>query len=192
MQEGLQDSPSHSQQLDHAARLAFARLVLTTRLSPQEQEKKDNKIQHQRLQRKDLLEFCGLCLAAVQLPMIQQYLAHGSIGSEDHGMLLALGKEEAPQSTTFVFPHERLERIQQHFWKALDYDVQVVKSELQRLFSSTHDETNRNEFIDDPVVQRTFSQLVMAMEAAIVTATHQAQEHAMRTVSTLTSYKTSM
>lgn len=188
VQEALRNSPQHCQHLDHAARLAFARLVLTTVVLPlNENGNTNNNRNHQnssnhkqRLQRADLLEFCGLCMAAVQLPIVQHYLAHGNPG---HTMLFAQDDNHAT-TRTFVFPQERLERMQQHFWKVLSYDVQVVKSELHRLFFQSHD--HANEFTNDSVVQTTFVQLVNAMNAAIVTATHQAQEQAMRTTTTTT------
>lgn len=187
VQEALRNAPLHSQQLDHAARLAFARLVLTTRFCMPREEHEEEETDgacKQRLQRADLLEFCGLCLAAVQLPMVQQYLAYGKC-SDEHNMLLSvLGEEESrtvtAKSTVFIFPHERLERIQVHFWRALDYNTQVAKSELQRLFFQVNNTSAMNEFTNDPTVQTTFGQLVTAMEAAIVAATHQAQEYALR------------
>jgi hypothetical protein len=176
VQEALRNSKSHSHLLDHAARFAFARLVVTV-TTAQATVPSTNHPKH-RIQRAHFLEFCGLCLAAVQLPIVQQYLAHG----HKEGMPFAQ-EVEATTKDEFTFPHERLEHMQQHFWNLLGYDVSTVKAELQRLFFHTTHQQEKNEFTDDDVVQSTFAQLVTSMNAAIKTATHQAQQQAFQSTS---------
>jgi hypothetical protein len=184
VQEALRNSKPHSQLLDHAARLAFARLVLTTTTA----RSTIPLISHpkHRIQRADFLEFCGLCRAAVQLFIVQQYLAHG------HKESLPFARHiEATTANEFVFPQERLEHMQQHFWNLLGYNVATVKAELQRLFfHNNHQQQKNNEFTDDHVVQSNFSQLVTAMKAAILTATHQAQQQAFQSTSLSTHHET--
>ncbi|GAX26564.1 hypothetical protein FisN_21Lh032 [Fistulifera solaris] len=183
VQEALRYSKSHSHLLDHAARLAFARLVVTTTTA----QSTILSTHHQKhcIQRADFLEFCGLCLAAVQLPIVQQYLAHGREGSMPFAQQIG-----ATTKHELTFPHERLEYMQQHFWNLLGYDVSTVKAELQRLFFRKNQQLEKNEFTDDDIVQSTFAQLVTSMNATITTATHQAQQQAFQSTSLPTPHST--
>lgn len=114
-------------QMNDAARLAFCRLVLRDEYmwdasaSQQTLERKLNRGETN-MTRADLVEYAGLCNGVVRLANVQKHLKDGSRLFDD------------VEQTSPMFPSNRLERIQQVLLRAVGYDIEFGKKEIERFY----------------------------------------------------------
>ena len=149
-----------------AARTAFSRLVLHQECVWENRLDQRNLISTGRIERKALVEFCGLCTNVVQLPIVLKYLADNTKMFDD------VDDSDSPatkDSELAVFPQKRLERIQQMMMRAVGYDSDFATAEVKRIFFTTA--TEGNEFDGDSQVHNLFANLGNMMQAAIMNAT---------------------
>mmetsp|Transcript_20211 Transcript_20211/g.29992 ORF Transcript_20211/g.29992 Transcript_20211/m.29992 type:complete len:370 (+) Transcript_20211:19-1128(+) len=147
-----------SEKMTLSARLAFARLVL-------QQELIDPKYnitpsESNELCRSDILEFCGLCKAVVQLPDVVEFMVNGrSLYGEE---VTCLGKE-------LRFPQDRLELVQSLYLQALGHDSNGGTKELQRIMFSP-------KYYEDKELHEVFGDTVGNMRVALTNAGIAAQQ----------------
>jgi hypothetical protein len=190
MQHALKDLPSKKEQqeldptvqkamdeMDDGARLSFTRLVLLSECLKEHADVIDQSLSLLKtsgsMQRSDILEFCGLCNAAIRLSNVQKHLQSGAPLFEDNNTL----QEEG--SSKIFFPQKRLEMIQRMFLKATGYDPDHGTAEIQRIFFSAHNGSSGNtdntaEFSVDPELMEVFTNMASAMNVALTNATIQA------------------
>ena len=106
-------------EMNAAARLAFCRLVLLSEYMHDLSGSKRNLLSSGDgcLKHDDVLEFCGLCCAAIKLPSVHLHLQNGSPLFEH---LVPLLKTDAK---TDMLPQKRLEGIQRMFLRASVFEV---------------------------------------------------------------------
>lgn len=158
------------ERMNDAARLAFCRLVLYSE-SLHDSAEFSNSIPRSRdlissgvsMKHSDLLEFCGMCQTAVRLDIVIQHLRKGVPLFEN---LVVAAEAAVSESRTLMFPHERLERIQRMFLRALGYDPDYGTREIKRMFYNGTDESEYDEQL-----HATFSSMAQQMDAVLVEAT---------------------
>lgn len=139
-----------------AARTALARVVLQQAL-----QQHKNTARAGALTKSSVLEFCGLCQAAVLLEDVTEFLV-----SSDQPLELY---QHAIVDKKLPFPHERLEYIQHRYFEALGYDADVAANELKDMVTAS-DESQ--EFLQ--VFQQTVAQLrVVITNATLAVQTKQ-------------------
>lgn len=131
-------------EMNAAARLAFSRLVLLSECMHDESDSKRNLLYSgDGMKHDDVLEFCGLCCAAVKLPIVHLHLQNGTPLFEH------LVPQLKTDAKTNILPQKRLEGIQRMFLRALGYDPDYGTREIKRLFydkDSNCDEHLRSNF----------------------------------------------
>lgn len=144
--------------MNEAARLAFCRLVLHDECQWDADDDNNNKSLRNLnngdtpMSRADLVEYAGLVNGVVRLPNVQQHLRDASPLFED-----------APQRTAAsIFCQKRLERIQQLLLRAVGYEIEFGKTEIERYYHG-------NETLDAELVQ-ILNQLSSNMTVAIMNA----------------------
>ncbi|KAL7561188.1 hypothetical protein ACA910_004115 [Epithemia clementina (nom. ined.)] len=131
--------------MNEAARLTFARLVLFSGLASSNvdcppptsssDDSQTNDLQNSgQLQRKDILEFCGLCQSALRLPTVIKHLQTGAPMFRDQVQL------KQTMDTSSWLPHERMRRIQSILFQCLGYEPGFAHAKLKRLVLLSHDE----------------------------------------------------
>ncbi|KAI2490700.1 hypothetical protein MHU86_23861 [Fragilaria crotonensis] len=118
-----------------AARQASARLVLQQALKNQQQQSvRSTKFSSPPLTRTAVLDFCGLCQAAVQLDAVQEFLScrfsSPIVRGNNHPTLRLYDTDVVGK---FAFPHERMQYIQKLFFTALGYHADTANQQLQGL-----------------------------------------------------------
>jgi len=115
--------------MNEAARLAFCRLVLhdecrwdSTKTPPRNLNAGESP-----MTREDLVEFAGLCNGVVRLSNVQKHLRDGSRLFDDI---------HAPAP---IFVQKRLERIQQLLLRAVGFETDFGKTEIERYFLGNAD-----------------------------------------------------
>jgi hypothetical protein len=147
--------------LNAAARLAFCRLVLSSEsLHDESRSKRDLMISSGSsarcsMNRADVLEFCGLCCAAVKMPAVQRHLRMGTPLFE-HRV-----SQSKTDTKTNILPQKRLECIQRMFLRALGYDPDHGTREIKRLF---YDDACSC----DEELRSTFATMAQQMEAFLM------------------------
>jgi hypothetical protein len=141
--------------MNDAARLAFCRLVLReecrweTTKAPRTLNRGDSP-----MTRSDLIEYAGLCNGVVRLPNVQKHLSDGS----------KLFSDLPSETPAPIFPQKRLEHIQQQLLRAIGFDIDFGKKEIQRYFFPPTDESI------DPELVHILNQLSSNMTVAITNA----------------------
>jgi hypothetical protein len=99
-------------EMNDAARLSFCRLVLFSECLQGGQRGLQAQMQLQAsraIQKSDIMEFCGICIAAVRLSNVRKHL--------ERGMPLFEGMKHIPANRA-VAPQQRLEQIQRIFFSS--------------------------------------------------------------------------
>jgi hypothetical protein len=145
------------EQLHHAARSALCRSVLYSELLSSS-ERSNLLRTFGSITDADVLEFCGLCSAAIRIPAVRQYMQEGT-------------PLFVSQRTTksLAFPQERLAYLQRLFLQALGYDPDFGTKEIQRLFytTSTISTFTGQSFAPSPKLQAAFRSMEHEMEQAL-------------------------
>jgi hypothetical protein len=140
------------EQLHHAARSALCRCVLYQELvvvSSCARPYRPRTFRESTMNEDDVLEFCGLCAAAIRIPAVREYWQEGT-------PLFAA----AP---TWSSPQERLAHLQRLFLQALGYDPDHGMKEIQRLF---HSSTSSSSSLASPEVQAAVRSMEHKVERA--------------------------
>jgi hypothetical protein len=179
VQEQLQNLESHVdfstrlegplQNMTKAARQALARLVLQQELNHQQQQQQQQehpfstKLSSPPLTRTAIMDFCGLCQAAVQLEPVQEFLSsrYGPVRDDRHTLRLydtdVIGK--------FILPQERMQYIQKLYFQALGYHADAANQQLQGLIEG------------DSELEQVFTDTIHQLRQALAVATmHMQQE----------------
>lgn len=146
--------------MNGAARKAFARLVLHQECIWENNDNGRSLIRTGKIEKKALMEFCGLCNAMVMLEIVLKHLRDGSPMFKD---------TEEPERSEEIFPQKRLERLQRMMMRAVGYDPAFGTTELQRIFMTSA--SDGNEFDGDMQVHQMFANLGTMMNSAITNAT---------------------
>lgn len=161
--------------MNDAARCALCCLVLYCEqsvMSPdfprQPKRELEDSVANEGLDRTRLLEYFGLCQAALKLGIVKTFMAKG--GSLFNGLPTAAPSSDNSQ---LLFPQTRLEYIQQLLAKSMGWDPAFLTKELQRIFVE-RDGSIR--LVQDKEVTRVFQDLVQEMQVAIRTASLQMQQ----------------
>lgn len=161
-----------SSALNDAARGALARLVLCSELSREKESSSSLAADYYaslttsgELPRTAILEFCGLCTAAVRLPQVQEHLQRGTplFGSSS----------STSNNSSGSTPQERLEAIQRHYLCALGYDPKFGTDEIKRIFFSSSKGY-------DCEVGQVFGELLQTMNTVVRNASLFAQQEALQ------------
>lgn len=165
--------------MNEAARLVLCKLVLywewsiarTTTIEEKSATQRylQDSPTEQGLDRTRLLEYFGLCQAALKLHTVKKYMIDGGHLFED----LPSQKSTKDNDTQLMFPHTRLEHVQQLLAKSVGWDPVFLTKELQRVFVE-RDETLA--LVHDAEVNTVFQELVQHMQIAIQTASLQMQQ----------------
>jgi hypothetical protein len=166
--------------MNDAARLAFCRLVLCAEvlwdIVPASESQSSSSSSRRDATRhrvlistgtmpsSDVLEFCGLCCAAVRLPTVLQHLQ--SATPLFPNFQLADDRISVMPTTRFQLPQQRLERIQRLFLRALGYHPDYGTKEIKRMFYSTSFPT-KNEIDLDGEVHAIFRSMEQQMEKVL-------------------------
>lgn len=153
------------EQLHQAARSALCRCVLHSELLSSGEGPKQLRTSG-RITEADVLEFCGLCSAAIRIPVVRQYLQEGT-------PLFA----SQPLSKPFVFPQERLAHLQRLILRALGYDPDFGTREIQRLFFPPPTFTGQSASSVSPELQAAFRSMEQEMEQALREITAAISQH---------------
>ena len=162
-----------SQELNEAARLAYARLLLYAACRKQAQQSLRDQMALQAsgsIQRKDLMDLLALCQTAVRLPLVQEHIAKGSPLFPD---LEPTTAQKDPVAADTFPPQKRLERVQRLFLGEMGYDAEFGIQEIKRIFFNP---TETNEFTGDTELAETFSKTMTAMQACLAEAVVQASK----------------
>jgi len=161
-----------SQEMNEAARLAYARLLLYSACRKQSEQSLREQMAlnaSDSIERKDLMDLFALCQTAIRLPFVKEHIIKGSkmfADIEPHEDLTRVVEGVAD-----IPPQKRLERIQRLFLGELGYDAEFGTQEIKRIFFNP---TKSNEFTGDLELFDTFSKTMTAMQASINEATVQA------------------
>ena len=134
--------------MNEAARLAFARLVLCSGLLHESSSvTTSEQLQRQAsgtLDRKHVLEFCGLVQSTLRLPMVLDHLQQGTPLFPEIVAAAAAGDKSSCRVQQQ--PHDRLLHIQSLLFQSLGYDPGFAHEEMKRLFLTIHhDATEPND-----------------------------------------------
>mmetsp|Transcript_25890 Transcript_25890/g.60942 ORF Transcript_25890/g.60942 Transcript_25890/m.60942 type:complete len:429 (+) Transcript_25890:139-1425(+) len=186
----LQQEPNLSQELkgametmNDAARMAVCKLALyceegfvKTQSSTSSRTLQDEG----RLDRTKLMEYFGLCQAALKLPCVTDFMveinrdrifdARQSDGDQTDETNTS-SSSSSSSSSAMVFPQSRLEYVQRLLAKAIGWDPVFVTSELRTIFVERPGEVD-SDYYDEPVVSL-FQKLVEEMMVAIRSASLQ-------------------
>jgi len=182
----LQQEPNLSQELkgametmNDAARMAVCKLALyceegfvQTQSSTSSRTLQDEG----RLDRTKLMEYFGLCQAALKLPCVTDFLVEINRdrifdARQSDGDQTDETDETNTSSSAMVFPQSRLEYVQRLLAKAIGWDPVFVTSELRTIFVERPGEVD-SDYYDEPVVSL-FQKLVEEMMVAIRSASLQ-------------------
>ena len=155
--------------MEDAARSAFARSVLLSEMewdlnvgdkrdnaTTEEQEKLRGLMDGDSadtISRDSIKEFCGLCVAVLNMPEVQEYLLNGSdihFGTQQNGDDdRSISGEESTdeqqkQDSTSMASPERMEWIQRLVFRAVGYKAEFARSQMQRIFFADGPDANRN------------------------------------------------
>jgi hypothetical protein len=182
----LKDEPQLSPDLqkavdgmNEAARLACCKLVLYFELWL---AGADDSIQQRRclqdctvgagLDRTRLLEYFGLCQAALKLHCVKKFMAEG--GSLFDGLVSPSSLTNASmEDSKLLFPQSRLEFVQQLLAKSMGWDPVLLSRELQRIFV---EQEIALPLVHDQEVSHVFQELVQQMTLAIRIASLQMKD----------------
>lgn len=148
-------------EMNDAARLAFARLLLHQEVISERVQSPRTLIDSGKIERKALLEFFALCNTVVRLESVWEHLKDGK-------KPLFNEEDEAPPDSGdafMLFPQKRLEHIQRMVMRAVGYDPDFGTAEMQRIFASPE-----NEFSDDGQVHAMFRNLGVNMNTVVTNA----------------------
>lgn len=152
-----------TQDMNEAARLAYARLVLYAACRKQSELSLREQMAltaSGSIERKDLMDLFALCQTAVRLSFVKDHIAQGS---------QLFPSVEPSNDRTETPPQKRLERIQKLFLGELGYDAEFGTQEIKRIFFTPAP----NEFTGDQELADTFAKTMAAMQALI----SEADEH---------------
>lgn len=175
------------ERMNDAARCCFCRLVLYSEFlwqrAEEEQEggrdtqparfQRRQLVKSGRINRDDLLEFCGLCTIAVKLKCVQQYLVTGAPMFAAEEGKYSPGKIQPRRNT--AIPQQRLEQVQHHFLRALGYCPDHATQEIERILVGGRGD-GPEDYRNDSQIVETFHQLLDTMNAALTTANYQAHQ----------------
>lgn len=141
--------------MNDAARLAFCRLVLhdECRWDVTQSPPRTLNDGHTPMLRQDLVEYAGLCNGVVRLGNVQEHLRNGT----------KLFDDIEPKSPSPIFCQKRLERIQQLLLRAVGFEIEFGKKEIERYYRGNSD------LLDDELLQL-LNQLSSNMTVAITNA----------------------
>jgi hypothetical protein len=181
--KGVKTSPEvHAamEWMNEAARLALCKLVLyweqdiATRGQFSKQRYLLDSPTEQGLERTRLLEYFGLCQAALKLHSVKKFMVCGKVLFDDLPSPVILAQESLPiEDTKLLSPQTRLEYIQQLLAKAMGWDPVFLTKELQKIFVEKDDAMA---LVHDQEVSNIFQELVQQMQIAIRTAFVQVQQ----------------
>jgi hypothetical protein len=152
--------------MNDCARLALTRLVLQSECLKvsNESSEYENLNRSDPMSRTDILEFCGLCTIAVQLPNVHRHLLHGIPLFDCDGKILLNRKDDSSSQ----FPEQRLHAIQRLILRALGYEPDHGTNEIKRIFYSS---TGNSEFSGDSELLDIFATMESAMNVILTNAT---------------------
>jgi hypothetical protein len=178
--------------MNEAAQLALCKLILYTELylaatNSNEEISKSSSLRclqesrtEQGLDRTRLLEYFGLCRAALKLHCVKKFMAQGEplfddFPSPEHIATSDLGPpiSDSVVDTTLLFPQTRLEYIQQLLAKAMGWHPVFLTTELQLIFVQRDDSIV---LVHDEEVNLVFQELIQQMHISIRTASLQMQQ----------------
>ena len=154
--------------MNEAAKLALCKVVLWCEYSmaASPQKYKHNLQGSGDLDRTRLLEYFGLCEAALKLYSVKKFMAEGGSLFED-----VLGTPiNLVDNSELLLPQTRLEYVQQLLAQAMGWDPVFLTKELQHIFVEKDDS---NALVHDKQVNSIFQNLVHEMQVAICTASLQ-------------------
>ena len=161
-----------------AAREALARLVIQQELK-QLQHSKQSGIKAQEISSEPftwiaLMEFCGLCQAAIQLKDVQIFLSSPNYNAKNPSLQLY----QTPISETLLVPHERWYFLQNLIFRALGYpNANSANQQLQDLMhGDTQDNIGNNDLLDQTEVKQLFKDTIEKVRAALAVASLQMQQ----------------
>eukprot|EP00977_Amphora_coffeiformis_P009665 scaffold2227_cov168-Amphora_coffeaeformis.AAC.2 len=157
-----------SQELNEAARLAYARLLLYSACRKRSEQSLREQMALKAsgsIERKDLMDLFALCQTAVRLPFVTDHISKAAPLFPD------LEPTQDPAVVDDTPPQKRLERIQRLFLGELGYDSEFGTQEIKRIFFTPNES---NEFTGDLELSETFSKTMTAMQACITEAGVQA------------------
>jgi len=143
--------------LDDTVRQTVARLVLRSEVL-RESDHSGLKAKGN-FERADILEFCGHCSAALDLPCVKEHLKTGADFFDD-----------AHVESDTILPQERVEKLQHHYLRALGYDPGFATEEVRRIFFS-------GKQLADQELSAVATAFMDKMNNAVATATVAARYH---------------
>ncbi|KAG7352377.1 hypothetical protein IV203_008425 [Nitzschia inconspicua] len=164
--------------MNEAARLALCKLVLywqqalttpcTEKQSLEKRNLQESPIEPE-LDRTRLLEYFGLCQAALKLHSVKNFMIHGDklfdyLPSE----CTAVAAEKlSVENEKILLPKSRFEYVQQLLAKAMGWDPVFLTKELQKIFVERDDSLA---LVHDDEVSKVFQELLQDMQIAIRTS----------------------
>lgn len=138
------------EKVNEAARESFARSVLFVEMRDGLNQRHLHT--HIDLDRSTLMEYCGLAIAAVRLPEIQNFLIDGTRVREDI------------KGEVFSTPEERLLYIQRLLWKAVGWEPETASDQIKHLMEG------KSELLNDKEVLETVLKYASSMTVAVTNA----------------------
>ncbi|VEU45323.1 unnamed protein product [Pseudo-nitzschia multistriata] len=187
---GLQHEPNLSGELkaameamNEAARIAVCKLALYSEedfaRSEPEARMERNLQGEGRLDRTKMMEYFGLCQAALQLPCVMEFMVDTSRDSvfefekaaepADGNSKNENGNGNADADAAMMFPQARLEYVQRLLAKAIGWDPVFVTAELRKIFVDQPSGADRDSYGGE--VSAVFQTLVEQMTVALRAAT---------------------
>jgi hypothetical protein len=162
--------------MNEAAKLALCKLVLycehslaTSSTQPRNRNLHDS-VTGEGLDRTCLLEYFGLCQAALKLHSVKKFMSEGGPLFEG----LSTSPTNLVDKSDLLFPQTRLEYVQQLLAKSMGWDPVFLTEELRRVFVQQDDSSA---LVHDKQVNSIFQNLVQEMQLAIGTASLQMKQH---------------
>lgn len=154
-------------EMNEVARQAFVRLLLRAEVAWDKSSEghfrylKTSKDQI-KMERSAIMEFCGLCIAAVNLPEVVNHLRY--CHDLDHKFT---NFSDASEPFLPVLAQERLKNLHNLLFRAAGYDPEYGHEEIKRIFFTS----DHTELKDDEEINKTFGKFFSAMSTAISIAT---------------------
>ena len=160
--------------MEDAARCALVRAVLQAELAWDKWVVRQGSVENEERSRglKDendvnsmslnsIKEFCGLCSAAVNLPVVEKYLANGKEISFEG----TTNDEQEDSGESQLTPPERMEYIHLLLLRAVGYRAAFAKASMQKIFFPSEDDGN-DANSPDAEMQEAFGNFLTAMATA--------------------------
>eukprot|EP00978_Attheya_sp_CCMP212_P008594 scaffold20212_cov54-Attheya_sp.AAC.5 len=158
-------------EMNEVARQAFVRLLLRAEVAWDKSTEgqvdrylKTSKDQI-KMERSAIMEFCGLCIAAVNLPEVMHHLRY--CHPLDDKKQKQITDDNASEPFLPVLAQERLKKLHNLLFRAAGYDPEYGHEEIKRIFFTS----DHTEFKDDEEINKTFGKFFSAMSTAISIAT---------------------